>query len=104
MSEPVDPQKRTPTGKRQRTGAATTTTASYEAKKVDTPDGEDNKGNGVVSFLPEVVQEMRKVIWPTAREMVTYTLVVFGFLIILTALVFGVDAAAGWGVEQILVP
>ncbi|ANE03186.1 preprotein translocase subunit SecE [Corynebacterium crudilactis] len=98
-----------PTGKRQLSGAATTSTSSYEAKQVSSPkkssDSSDSKpGGGVVSFLPEVVGEVRKVIWPTARQMVIYTLVVLGFLVILTALVSSVDFVAGLGVEKILSP
>ncbi len=94
-----------PTGKRQLSGIST---ASYEAKKavVSTPSesGASKFGGGVVSFLPEVVTEVRKVIWPTARQMVIYTIVVIVFLIILTALVSGVDFVAGLGVEKILTP
>ncbi len=94
-----------PTGKRQLSGVST---ASYEAKKVtaaapsESPDAKF--GGGVVSFLPEVVTEVRKVIWPTARQMVIYTVVVLVFLVILTALVSGVDFIAGLGVEKILTP
>lgn len=46
---------------------------------------------------------MRKVIWPTGRQMVNYTLIVFAFLIILTAIVWSVDWVARWGIEQVLV-
>lgn len=97
-----------PTGKRQMAGvgtATTTTSSSYEAKRAPRTSPEDEKpGGGAVSFLPEVVSEMRKVIWPTARQMVVYTLVVFAFLIVVTALVSGVDFIAGLGVEKILTP
>ncbi|BAU94877.1 preprotein translocase subunit SecE [Corynebacterium suranareeae] len=96
-----------PTGKRQLSGASTISTSSYEAKQVSAPkksDSDSKPGGGVVSFLPEVVGEVRKVIWPTARQMVVYTLVVLGFLIVLTALVSGVDFLAGLGVEKILTP
>lgn len=97
-----------PTGKRQMTGVgttSTTTSSSYEAKRVAKASPEDEKpGGGVLSFMPEVVSEMRKVIWPTARQMVVYTAVVFAFLIVVTALVSGVDFLAGLGVEKILTP
>jgi len=53
--------------------------------------------------MPEVVSEMRKVIWPTARQMLNYTIIVFAFLILLTGLVAGVDFLAGIGVEKVLV-
>ena len=91
-----------PTGKRQVTGAATNSEA-YKAKQARGKESSDEQhGGGVTAFFPEVVQEMRKVIWPTARQMVVYTSIVFAFLIITTALVAGVDFLAGMGVEKVL--
>lgn len=43
-------------------------------------------------FLKEVRQELRKVIWPTRQELVTYTIVVLVTVTVLTAFVFGLDA------------
>ncbi|AKK04722.1 preprotein translocase, SecE subunit [Corynebacterium mustelae] len=92
-----------PTGKRQLSGASTTSTASYEAKQAKATIEPEEKGpNKVVAFVPEVVSEMKKVIWPTAKQMVNYTIIVFAFLILLTALVAGVDFLAGLGVEKVL--
>lgn len=95
-----------PTGKRQRSGASSVTSESYQEKRVEkaAPEDQDNTGNGVAAFPGEVVGEMRKVVWPTGQQMVNYTLIVFGFLIVLTALVWGVDQLAAWGVETVLVP
>jgi preprotein translocase subunit SecE len=93
-----------PTGKRQLAGVSTTSTSSYEAKNAVAVDGDEKKGNKVTSFLPEVVEEMKKVIWPTAKQMVNYTIIVFAFLILMTALVAGVDFLAGLGVEKVLTP
>ena len=42
-------------------------------------------------FLREVVAELRKVIWPSRKQMITYTVVVIVFLIIMVALVSGLD-------------
>ena len=42
-------------------------------------------------FLREVVAELRKVIWPSRRQMVTYTIVVIVFLVVMVALVSGLD-------------
>ena len=42
-------------------------------------------------FLREVVAELRKVIWPTRKELVTYTVVVIVFVSVMTALVTGLD-------------
>lgn len=104
---PSQPDAQRPTGKRQLSGAqtASTSTAAYEAKRASTPEPDDDKpGGGVAAFPGEVVQEMRKVVWPTGREMVNYTTIVFAFLIIMTALVWGVDWLASRGVEAVLVP
>lgn len=106
---PEQPGTARPTGKRQLSGASTTSSASYEDKRVvrvdDGRDSADDKpGGGVASFVPEVVSEMKKVVWPTGKEMLQYTLVTFAFLIILTALVWGVDTLTGLGVEALLSP
>ena len=93
-----------PTGKRQLAGGSTTSTATYKGKQVVANDDDDApRQNKVVAFMPEVVSEMRKVIWPTARQMLNYTIIVFAFLILLTGLVAGVDFLAGIGVEKVLV-
>jgi preprotein translocase subunit SecE len=42
-------------------------------------------------FFREVVAELRKVIWPTRRELLTYTTVVVTFLTVVTAIVAGLD-------------
>ena len=45
----------------------------------------------VRQFLKEVRQELKKVIWPTRQELVTYTIVVLVTVTVLTAFVFGLD-------------
>jgi preprotein translocase subunit SecE len=42
-------------------------------------------------FFREVVAELRKVIWPTRKELLTYTAVVIVFLIIMTTIVVTLD-------------
>jgi preprotein translocase subunit SecE len=42
-------------------------------------------------FLKEVRGELRKVDWPTRRELVTYTTVVLVTVTVMTSLVFGLD-------------
>lgn len=42
-------------------------------------------------FLRQVVTELKKVIWPTRREMITYTIVVLVFVIVMTAFISGID-------------
>ena len=105
MAQDENPQPSKPTGKRQRAGAQPVTSSSYQAKAEPARaanKSDEKPGGGVTSFLPEVVEEVRKVIWPTARQMVVYTLVVFAFLIVMTALVWSVDFVTGLGVEAVL--
>ncbi|WDZ85377.1 preprotein translocase subunit SecE [Micromonospora cathayae] len=42
-------------------------------------------------FFREVVAELRKVIWPTRKELLTYTAVVVAFVTVVTAIVVGFD-------------
>ncbi len=109
MSDEQQPQSGAPrpTGKRQLSGASTTNSQDYQEKRVvrvEQAEGEGTPGGGVAAFPGEVVSEMRKVVWPTAKEMVQYTLITFAFLIVLSALVWGVDTLTGLGVEAVLVP
>jgi len=66
--------------------------------------GSDNKGDrpGLFArfalFYRQVIAELRKVIWPTRRELITYTTVVVFFVSFLTAIVAVLDALFGRGV------
>ena len=42
-------------------------------------------------FIREVIAELGKVIWPTRKELVTYTTVVIIFVSVMTAIVTGLD-------------
>jgi preprotein translocase subunit SecE len=49
-------------------------------------------------FLREVVAELRKVIWPGRKELITYTTVVIVFVAFMVALVAGLDVLFAQGV------
>jgi preprotein translocase subunit SecE len=49
-------------------------------------------------FYRQVVAELRKVIWPTQKELVTYTTVVLVFVSVMTAIVALLDILFGKGV------
>lgn len=53
--------------------------------------GSNNIFARLINFIREVVAELRKVIWPTRKELTTYTLVVVVFVIIMLAIVGGLD-------------
>ena len=50
-------------------------------------------------FYRQVVAELRKVIWPSRQQLVTYTLVVLVFVSFMVALVAGLDFLFGLGVQ-----
>ncbi|TCK20285.1 preprotein translocase subunit SecE [Pseudonocardia endophytica] len=53
----------------------------------------------LLRFLREVVAELRKVIWPTRPQMVTYTIAVLVFVSFMVALVFALDSLFAEGVS-----
>jgi preprotein translocase subunit SecE len=55
-----------------------------------------------VEFLTEVRNEMKRVTWPTQREVYATTLVVILFSFAIGIYLFGVDLLIGRGVEWIL--
>ena len=44
-------------------------------------------------FVRQVVAELRKVIWPTRKELVTYTTVAIVFILVMVGIVTGLDTA-----------
>lgn len=52
----------------------------------------------LIRFLREVVGELRKVIWPTRKQQITYTVVVLVFVAVIVALVSGLDLLFAKGV------
>ncbi|MFI0356216.1 preprotein translocase subunit SecE [Actinomadura sp. 9N407] len=56
------------------------------------------KRTSPVLFVRQVVAELRKVIWPSRRELITYTLVSLVFVLIMIAIVSGLD----FGLQKIV--
>ena len=52
----------------------------------------------IALFLRQVVAELRKVVTPTWRELVTYTGVVLGFVVVMMAIVYVLDLLFGGAV------
>ena len=52
-------------------------------------------GNRISGFFREVVSELRKVIWPTRKELLTYTGVVIAFVTVMTTIVALLDFGFG---------
>ena len=54
------------------------------------------------TFLQQVRAEASKVVWPTRRETVISTIMVFVFAAVAAVFFLGVDALLGWGVRTLL--
>ena len=74
---------------------------SNESKKVETKGAEKNKR----SFFKDFKAEIKKVIWPTPKQLVNNTVAVISIVLITSALVFILDfvfdAANTYGVEKL---
>jgi preprotein translocase subunit SecE len=49
------------------------------------------RGGKPVRLVRESVSEMRKVLWPSRNELVTYSIVVILFVVVMVAIVAGLD-------------
>ncbi|MDN5719941.1 MULTISPECIES: preprotein translocase subunit SecE [unclassified Corynebacterium] len=89
-----------PSGKRQVSGygAAHDHDNGVSAKIADV-EGSKSGGSRILAFPRSVGSEVKKVIWPTGREMVTYSIVTIVFLIVITAICTVVDLLTGEGLE-----
>jgi preprotein translocase subunit SecE len=108
----VTPQR--PTGKRSRQRLAAGDDDSTDTEVIAVEDGAGKNGSGtktktgrkaakgtdgpsrnpllfVITYIKQVVAELRKVIWPNRKQMVSYTSVVLVFLFFMVALISGVD-------------
>jgi preprotein translocase subunit SecE len=65
--------------------------ATTSARRSAAPTEGKKKRAGVRQFLKEVRQELRKVDWPSRRELISYTVVVLVTVIVMMSLVFGLD-------------
>jgi preprotein translocase subunit SecE len=50
----------------------------------------------IALFIRQVFAELRKVVTPTRQELIKYTGVVLGFVVIMMALVYGLDLLFVW--------
>ena len=55
----------------------------------------------IFRFMREVVAELRKVIWPTRKQMITYTAVVLVFVAFMVALIALLDLGLARGVSAL---
>ncbi|BBY17638.1 preprotein translocase subunit SecE [Mycolicibacterium litorale] len=98
-----------PTGKRTRRAAVETDAESDAVELTESAGTENGSGKAkkktakkepgrypnpflfVVNYIKQVVAELRKVIWPNRKQMVSYTTVVLVFLAFMVTLIAGFD-------------
>jgi preprotein translocase subunit SecE len=100
---PVTAGAPAPSRRRSAEPAAGKTTASkaeqgIETARRDRADKQPSIFARFAKFIREVVAELRKVIWPTRKQQVTYTIVVLVFVAFIVALVSGLDVLFDKGV------
>ena len=68
-----------------------------------TPATGDAQGSGssnpflvIGLFIRQILAELRKVVVPTRRELLVYSVTVLAFVIVMIVLIFGLDAAFSW--------
>jgi preprotein translocase subunit SecE len=68
--------------------------ATQLTEKRDKPDGPSKRDRTSISlFLRQVTAELHKVIWPTRRELRTYTIVALVFILVMVVIVTSLDYA-----------
>jgi preprotein translocase subunit SecE len=61
------------------------------AEKRDKPGPAKKDRTSPALFLRQVMAELRKVIWPTRRELRTYTIVAMTFILVMVVIVTSLD-------------
>ena len=65
--------------------------------KSDAPrEKKPNVFSQIALFIRQVLAELRKVVTPTRQELFKFTLIVLGFVVIVMALVYGLDLLFVW--------
>ena len=54
------------------------------------------------AFAQESVNETRKVVWPTRKETLQTTGIVFAFMVVMALFLWAVDASLLWAVKKLL--
>ena len=70
-------------------------TQSRPVRSTGSSSSTGDKRTSPATFYRQVVAELRKVVWPTQQQLITYFLVVMVFVIFMMALVSGLDLVIG---------
>ena len=59
-------------------------------------------GNKIVRFFKELKSEMKKVVWPSRKQVIKNTLVVIASVIIIGIVIWALDMIFSFGLEQLV--
>ena len=66
------------------------------ASSAGTREKKANVFTRIVIFIRQVFAELRKVVTPTRKELLKFTAVVLGFVVVMMAVVYGLDTLFVW--------
>jgi preprotein translocase subunit SecE len=82
---------------------ATNAAKAAEKKKRAMPvNSEKKKGGGLKEYFKGVKVETKKVVWPTRKELINYTIIVFAACAFFGLLIWGIDSAFLAALRQLL--
>ena len=58
-------------------------------------------GSKIVRFFKEVKSEMKKVVWPTKKQVLKNTLIVIAAVVIIGLVIWGLDALFSFGLTKL---
>ena len=59
-------------------------------------------GNKIARFFKELKSELKKVVWPSKKHVSKNTLIVIVAVLIIGAIIYGLDLFFGWGMSKII--
>ena len=63
---------------------------------------EKKKGNKIFRFFKEVKSEMKKVVWPTKKQIINNTLIVFAAVAVIGVFIWVLDLIFQYGLFQFI--
>jgi len=66
--------------------------------------GNKKKGNAfkkIVRFFKDVIVELKKVTWPSRKNIISYTVAVLVFVAIMMAVIYGIDRGAAAVIQAV---
>ncbi len=59
-------------------------------------------GNRIARFFKELKSELKKVVWPSKKQVSKNTLIVIVAVLIIGAIIYALDLLFGWGMSKII--